>query len=43
MIAALNSIENEEYRVLQRSKQQQPTLIDMWKKKLDFIFNVTQY
>jgi hypothetical protein len=32
MMAALSSIENEVYRVQQKTKKQQLTLMDMWKK-----------
>jgi hypothetical protein len=32
MVAALSSIENEVYRVQQKVKKQQLTLMDMWKK-----------
>jgi hypothetical protein len=32
MMAVLNSIENEVYRVQQKAKQQQITLMDSWKK-----------
>jgi hypothetical protein len=31
-MAALSSIENEVYRVQQKAKKQQLTLMDMWKK-----------
>jgi hypothetical protein len=31
-MAALSSIENEVYRVHQKTKKQQLTLMDMWKK-----------
>jgi hypothetical protein len=31
-MAALSSIENEVYRVQQKAKKQQLTLLDMWKK-----------
>jgi hypothetical protein len=31
-MAALSSLENEVYRVQQKAKKQQLTLIDMWKK-----------
>jgi hypothetical protein len=32
MMAALSSTKNEVYRVQQKAKQQQITLMDMWKK-----------
>jgi hypothetical protein len=32
MMAALSSIENEVYKVQQKAKKQQLTLMDMWKK-----------
>jgi hypothetical protein len=32
IMAALSSIENEAYRVQQKAKKQQLTLMDMWKK-----------
>jgi len=37
-MAALTSNVNKVYRVQQKGKKQQYTLIHMWKKELDYIF-----
>jgi hypothetical protein len=39
MTAAISSTENEVYRVQQKAKKQQLTLMDMRKKDLDYIIN----
>jgi hypothetical protein len=38
MMAALSSIENEVYRIQHEAKQQQLTLMDMWKKLTTLYF-----